>query len=136
MSARRKARKRALDILFEADLRGVDALGLLGQRGEDELSQGAYADQLVNGVVEHREKIDELIQTYSEGWEMDRMPAIDRNVLRIALYELLWEPEVDDSVAISEAVELASELSTKDSGTYLNGVLARIQTLKSVISLK
>ncbi len=135
MSARRKARKRALDILFEADMRNVSARELLALRPSDELSQGEYVKTLVEGVEEHREKIDELIHTYAEGWDMDRMPAIDRNLLRIALFEILWEGDLDDKIAVSEAVEIAGELSTKDSAGYINGVLGRVIVLKSVISL-
>ncbi len=136
MSARRKARKRALDILYEADLREVDALSILTVRPADELSAGDYVSILVQGVSSHREKIDELIHTYAEGWDMDRMPAIDRNLLRIALYEILWELELNDQIAVSEAVELAQELSTKDSASYINGILGRVITLKSLISLE
>ena len=135
MSARRKARKRALDILFEADLRSGDPLAILSQRPATELSEGEYVETLVRGVCANKEKIDELIHTYAEGWDMDRMPAIDRNLLRIALYEILWESELSDQVAVSEAVELAQELSTKDSASYINGILARIITLKSLITL-
>lgn len=135
MSARRKARKRALDLLFEADMRGVLAVDLLGERAVEDLSQAEYVRTLVNGVGEHLVKIDELIHTYAEGWDMDRMPTIDRNLLRIALYEILWSQSVDDKVAVSEAVEIAQELSTKDSAAYINGVLGRVIVLKSVISL-
>ena len=135
MSARRKARKRALDILFESDMRNVSATELLEQRPGEELSQVEYLHSLVSGVVEHRAKIDELIHTYAEGWDMDRMPVIDRNLLRIALFEILWNSDVDDKVAISEAVEIAQELSTKDSASYINGILGRVILLKSVISL-
>ena len=135
MSARRKARKRALDLLFESEMRGVVATELLATRPSDELSQGEYVQTLVSGVSEHRAKIDELINTYAEGWDMDRMPVIDRNLLRIALFEILWNPEVDDQVAVSESVEIAQELSTKDSASYINGILGRVILLKSVISL-
>ncbi len=135
MSARRKARKRTLDILFEADMRGVSAVDLLQVRPIDEISESAYARTLVLGVAEHGVKIDELIHTYAEGWDMDRMPIIDRNLLRIALFEILWSAELDDKIAVSEAVEIAQELSTKDSAAYINGVLGRVILLKSVISL-
>ena len=135
MSARRKARKRALDILYESDLRNVSARELLTLRPSEELSQGEYVTTLVQGVEAHREKIDELIHTYAEGWDMDRMPAIDRNLLRIALFEILWESNLDDKIAVSEAVEIANEISTKDSAGYINGVLGRVIVLKSVISL-
>lgn len=130
MSARSKARKRALDILYEADIRKSSALELLSVRPPEDLSQGQYSTELVTGVIEHQEKIDELIVTYAQGWDMDRMPAIDRNILRIAIYEILWRSEIDDSVAVSQAVELATDLSTMDSASYINGVLGRIIILK------
>ena len=135
MSARRKARKRALDFLYEADIRGASALDLLASRPAEELSQGDYVGQLLHGVEEHRLKIDELITTYAQGWDMDRMPAIDRNILRIALLEILWLEELDDQIAISEAVEIATELSTDDSAKYINGVLGRIVILKPSFAL-
>ena len=135
MSARRKARKRALDILFEADMRSVRPTDLLELRPISEISEANYVRTLVLGTSEHRAKIDEVIITYAEGWDMDRMPVIDRNLLRIALYEILWSTEVDDKIAVSEAVEMAQELSTKDSASYINGVLGRVMVLKSVISL-
>ena len=135
MSARGKARKRALDILFESDLRSSSALSLLESRPPEDLSQGQYSEELVKGVIERQEKIDELINTYAQGWDMDRMPAIDRNLLRIALFEMLWRDDIDDNVAISQAVELATELSTMESPAYINGVLGRIVVLKSTISI-
>lgn len=135
MSARRKARKRALDLLFEADVRSVASVDLLKERAVEDLSQAEYVRTLVEGVTQHRSKIDELIHTYAEGWDMDRMPVIDRNLLRIALFEILWSEQVDDKVAVSEAVEMAQELSTKDSAAYINGILGRVIPLKSVISL-
>lgn len=135
MSARGKARKRALDILFESDLRSSSALSLLESRPPEDLSQGQYSEELVKGVIERQEKIDELINTYAQGWDMDRMPAIDRNLLRIALFEMLWREDIDDNVAISQAVELATELSTMESPAYINGVLGRIVVLKPTISL-
>ena len=135
MSARGKARKRALDILFESDLRSSSALSLLETRPPEDLSQGQYSEELVKGVIERQEKIDELINTYAQGWDMDRMPAIDRNLLRIALFEMLWRDDIDDKVAISQAVELATELSTMESPAYINGVLGRIVVLKPTISI-
>lgn len=135
MSARRKARKRALDFLYEADIRGASALDLLALRPAEELSQGEYVKELLVGVAEHRSKIDELITTYAQGWDMDRMPAIDRNILRIALFELLWVDGLDDQIAVSEAVEIATELSTDDSAKYINGVLGRIVILKPSFAL-
>ena len=130
MSARRKARKRALDFLYEADLRGTNALELYLARGSDELAQEAYVEKLLRGVAEHQNRLDELIMTYAQGWDMDRMPAIDRNLLRLSIYELLWEPELDEKIAINEAVEMAAELSTNDSSSYVNGVLGRIAAIK------
>jgi N utilization substance protein B len=135
MSARRKARKRALDLLFESDLRGTNPLELLSSRPTPDLAEAEYVAVLINGVSQYKEKIDEFINTYAEGWDMDRMPAIDRNLLRVALYEILWQEGLDDQIAANEAVELASELSTKDSAAYINGVLGRIIALKSVLPL-
>jgi N utilization substance protein B len=135
VSARGKARKRALDILFESDLRSSSAIELLSSRPPEDLSQGQYSAEIVRGVNEHREKIDELIVTYAEGWDMDRMPAIDRNILRISIFEILWNPELDDAVAVSQAIELATELSTEKSPAYINGVLGRIIVLKPSFAL-
>lgn len=135
MSARRKARKRALDFLYEADIRSASAIELLGSRGESELSERDYVMELLVGVDANRTKIDELITTYAQGWDMDRMPAIDRNILRIALFEILFKSDLDDQIAASEAVEIASELSTDDSAKYINGVLGRIIILKPSFAL-
>jgi len=135
VSARRKARKRALDFLYEADIRSSNAIDLLGTRGESDLSQSDYVLELLVGVDANRAKIDELITTYAQGWDMDRMPAIDRNILRIALFEILFKNDLDDQIAASEAVEIATELSTEDSAKYINGVLGRIIILKPSIAL-
>jgi transcription antitermination protein NusB len=130
MTARRKARKRALDVLYEADLRGVpiaEALEQYVQRLERPHPEHlGYAVRLVEGVAEHHDRIDELVASYAEGWTLDRMPPVDRNLARIAVYELLYVDEIDAPVAITEAVELARQLSTEDSPRFLNGVLARI----------
>ena len=129
--ARSKARKRALDILFEAELRGVPVLELLAERttlGSPPVQP--YAADLVRGVTVHAARIDELLAEYAEGWTLDRMPAVDRNVLRIGVYELLWAQDVPDAVAISEAVLLAGDLSTEASPAFVNGLLARIAELK------
>ena len=135
MSARRKARKRALDFLYEADIRDARAIDLLESRGEIELSERDYVGELLSGVETNALKIDELITTYAQGWDMDRMPAIDRNILRIALFEILFKSDLDDQVAASEAVEIATELSTEDSAKYINGILGRIIILKSSFAL-
>ena len=129
--ARSKARKRALDILFEAEQRGTPVLDLLAER----ITLGSppvpgYAADLVRGVTVHTARIDELISQYAEGWTMDRMPAVDRNVLRIGVYELLYADDVPDAVAMSEAVLLAQDLSTEASPAFVNGLLARIAKLK------
>jgi N utilization substance protein B len=135
MSARRKARKRALDFLYEADIRKASALGLYAARPAEELSEGGYVAVLLNGVSDHLAKIDELIVTYAQGWDLDRMPSIDRNLLRIALFEILWSENLDDKIAVSEAVEIAKELSTDESAGYINGVLGRIIALKPALTI-
>ena len=135
MSARSKARKRALDYLYEADIKKVLAADLFSARGANELSQEPYVLVLINGVAEHLPKIDELIITYAQGWDMDRMPPIDRNILRIAIFEILWAAEIDIQVACDEAVELAKSLSTDESSSYINGVLGRIIKLKDSIAI-
>jgi N utilization substance protein B len=135
VSARRKARKRALDFLYEADIRSASAIELVGTREESELSEREYVMELLVGVATNKVKIDELITTYAQGWDMDRMPAIDRNILRIALFEILFKSDLDDQIAASEAVEIATELSTDDSAKYINGVLGRIIVLKPSFAL-
>ena len=135
MSARSKARKRALDFLYEGEIKKADAVELFKTRGATELSQEPYVMVLLAGVAEHINKIDELIITYAQGWDMDRMPPIDRNILRIAIYEILWESAVDLQVACDEAVELAKSLSTDESSSYINGVLGRIIKLKDSIAI-
>ncbi len=135
MSARSKARKRALDFLYEADIKKVQASELFWARGAAELSQEPYVLTLLSGVAEHINKIDELIITYAQGWDMDRMPPIDRNILRIAIYEILWAADIDLQVACDEAVELAKSISTDESSSYINGVLGRIIKLKDSIAI-
>jgi N utilization substance protein B len=136
MSARTKARKRALDLLFECDLRDSDALATLAER----LAQATpvvaeYTVTLVEGVVAHRARIDELISTYAVGWTLERMPAVDRNLLRIGTFELLWSDDVPDGVVLSEAVNLARTLSTDDSPSFVNGVLAKLLEEKPALAL-
>ena len=133
MSARRKARKRALDFLYEADLRSANLLDLYHSRPSEDLSQEEYVLTLLQGVTEHSAKIDELIHTYAQGWDIDRMPAIDRNLLRLSIYEILWESGLDDKIAVNEAVEMAGEISTTESSAYINGVLGRIIAIKASI---
>ncbi|WP_189082243.1 transcription antitermination factor NusB [Mangrovihabitans endophyticus] len=130
MPARRKARKRALDVLYEADLRGMPPaqvlttyLDRIARPRPDHLD---YTVRLVEGIGTHQDRIDELLASYAEGWTIERMPVVDRNLARIAAYELLYVDEIDDPVAISEAVELAKQMSTDDSPRFLNGILGRI----------
>ncbi len=140
MTARSKARKHSLDLLYEADIRGSEPVELLSLRdieldGPDARPVRDYTKVLVIGVSEHRRKIDELITTYAKGWDMDRLPAVDRNILRLAIYEILWEDGLDDAIAIDEALSLAKELSTDDSAGYIHGVLGRITSIKTTLSL-
>lgn len=136
MAARSKARKRALDILFEAELRGLPTLELLSERQSlGDVPVQPYAAELVRGVASHSERIDELISWNLVDWTLERMPAVDRNILRIGVYELLWAGDVPDGVAISEAVALAQDLSTDNSPSFVNGVLARIKAEKPTLSL-
>ncbi|BCJ67873.1 transcription antitermination factor NusB [Polymorphospora rubra] len=130
MPARRKARKRALDVLYEADLRDLPPAQVLTTylaRLDRPLPEHiGYTTSLVEGVAANLDRIDELISSYAEGWTIDRMPTVDRNLARIAVQELLYVDEIDDAVAITEAVELAKQMSTDDSPRFLNGVLGRI----------
>ncbi|MGI5168840.1 transcription antitermination factor NusB [Spirillospora sp. CA-253888] len=138
MSARTKARKLALDILFAAELREERPSDVLAQRGrpnQDELAEFAHAVRIVEGVQEHAERIDELIATYATGWTLERMPVVDRNILRMGAFELLWVDDVPDGVAVTEAVKLATELSTDESPRFVNGLLAQLQRLKPSLSL-
>lgn len=129
MAARSKARKRALDILFASELRSEDPVVALDRAIEaGEGPTNDYTSTLVRGVVEHRERIDEVLTTYSKGWTLSRMPAVDRNVLRIGVYELLWgDDDVPETVAVSEALHLVQDLSTDDSPAFVNGLLGSIQ---------
>lgn len=132
MSARSKARKRALDVLFSSDVRGDELSVTLAAEARRASSEPArqtswlYAREIVDGIIDHGDEIDELITTHSRDWKIDRMPAVDRAILRIAVWELIHNDEVPTAVAIDEAVELAKELSTDDSGAFVHGVLARV----------
>lgn len=127
MSARSKSRKRALDVLYEADMRSAVVDVVLSRR---ESPLDPFAEEIVKGVSEKISRLDELIETYSQGWDLDRMPIVDRNILRIAIYEILYSDEVPDAVAIDEALELARSLSTDDSASFINGVLAQVVKFK------
>jgi len=140
VSARSKARKQALDLLYETDIRGTNLVETLVSRdipaeGPDARPIREYTKELVNGVSDNRRKIDELITTYAHGWDMDRLPAVDRNILRLGIYEILWSTDVPMSVAIDEALILAKELSSDDSSKYIHGVLGRIASIKDTISI-
>jgi N utilization substance protein B len=140
MSARSKARKRALDVLYEADIRSVSAVEILAstqarRSDEGQAALNEYVAQLVDGVVAHQAYIDELLGSYSMGWTLDRMPTVDRAILRIGTFELLWRDDVPDAVVISEAVTLAQDLSTDESASFVNGLLARLAELKPRLAL-
>jgi N utilization substance protein B len=136
VSTRSKARKAALDLLYEGDIRNRSAVELLNTRkNELEYLIREYTEFLVAGVVEKRERLDEIISMRAKDWDLDRMPVVDRNILRLGTFELLWGNDLPEGVAISEAVELAKTLSTEDSATYINGVLAAISEIKASLSL-
>ena len=127
MAARSKARKRAVDILFEADVRGTDPVATLAERlAQADPPVPDYSVELVEGVTANIALLDQVLADHAEGWTVDRMPPVDRAVLRLALYELLVRDDVPDAVVIDEAVELAKSLSTDDSPKYVNGVLGRV----------
>ena len=127
MAARSKARKRAVDVLYEADVRSRNRRELLGERVADgNPPVPEHTIRLVEGFDENARRIDELIDTHASGWSIDRLPDVDRAILRMAVFELLWADDVPDAVVIDEAVELAKALSTDDSPAYVNGVLGAI----------
>jgi N utilization substance protein B len=132
MSARSKARKRALDILFQADVRGEDFATVLAAEARRAASEPAreaswlYAREIVDGVIDNSDEIDEQITTYAKDWTLARMPAVDRAVLRIGVWEILFNDDVPAAVAIDEAVELVKEYSTEEAGAFVHGVLARV----------
>ncbi|MEY4136024.1 MAG: transcription antitermination factor NusB [Actinomycetota bacterium] len=135
MSARSKARKRALDILYESDMRALEPRDVLSTQTDRRAAQGepelnAYVSELVDGVIAHQARIDELLSTYSMGWSLERMPAVDRAILRLSAYEVLYRDDIPDTVAISEAVALAQDLSTEESSSFVNGLLARLSEVK------
>jgi N utilization substance protein B len=136
VSARTKARKRALDILYSADMRQIsidDAIAAEAARAVSEPARAAswlYAREIVDGIVDNQADIDEMIETYAVGWTLARMPAIDRALLRIGIWEIMFNDEVPDAVAISEAIEAATVLSTDDSAGFINGLLAKISQVK------
>ncbi|GAA4925695.1 MULTISPECIES: transcription antitermination factor NusB [Nesterenkonia] len=135
MAARSKARRRALEILFEAEQRELSPAEVLASRARTtDQVLNEYVPVLVNGVVEHRETIDELLSTYARGWTIERMPRVDLQALRIGAWEILHNPDIPDGVAVAEAVALTRELSTEESPRFVNGVLGRIQKLKPTLT--
>jgi N utilization substance protein B len=136
MAARRKARKAALDLLFEADQRGLNVAALLAERlarPGDGPALRQHTVDTVEGVAAHWATITELLTTYSHGWTIERMPAVDRAILRVGAYEVLYDESVPDSVAIAEAVALATALSTDESPSFVNGLLARLAEVKPTL---
>ena len=135
MTARSKARKRALDVMFESEVRGLGPDGTLPERiAAAEPPVNEYTVRLVRGVAEHQDRIDDLLSTYSQGWSLQRMPAVDRNALRIGVFEVLYVEEVPDAVAVSEAINLVRDLSTDESPAFVNGVLGNIVRDKARLS--
>ena len=136
MGARSKARKRALDVLFEADQRRLAPMDVLASRIAEPGTEAAlpqYSVDLVEGVLDQQQRIDELIETYAQGWSLDRMPAVDRAALRLGAWEILFNDDVPDAVAVNEAVELVRALSTDDSPNFVNGLLGRLVELKPTL---
>lgn len=139
MSARSKARKQTLDLLYEADIRGTAAIDILASRSDNDSDAGArpireFTRELIAGISAQKRKIDELISTYAQGWDMDRLPTVDRNILRLAIYELIWTPDLPEGVVINEALELAKQLSTDESASYIHGVLGKISMIRESIA--
>ncbi|GGG59365.1 N utilization substance protein B [Kocuria dechangensis] len=134
MSARGKARRRAVEILFEAEQRHEDARQVMERRRlHSDALVSPYAEELVLGVLMRRGEIDEYLETYSQGWTLERMPAVDRNVLRVGAWELLFNDDVPDAVAVAEAVNVAKELSGDESPGFVNGLLGRLQKMKPTL---
>lgn len=140
MSARSKARKRALDVLYEADVRGANPLDVLAdvtarRQADEGVTPHDFTVVLVEGVQAHRDRIDDLVQSNSHGWVLSRMPAVDRNILRLGAFEILWGHDAPDAVVIDEAVNLARELSTDESPSFVNGLLARLVEMRPYLEL-
>ncbi len=139
MAARNKARKRAFQILFEAEQRGAAPTAVmadwirLARTDDRQPPVTEYTTQLVEGYTAHADRIDELLSGHAVGWTLDRMPAVDRNVLRLGTYELIWEDDVPDAVVLDEAVQLAKEFSTDESPSFVNGLLGRLMELKPTL---
>jgi N utilization substance protein B len=123
VAPRRESRERALGLCYELEARDITVEALLADLP---VEPDEYALELLRGVADNGDDIDRLLREYSEHWAVERMPAVDRAVLRLGCFELAHEPEVPTAVVISEAVDLAKQYSTKDSGRFVNGLLAKI----------
>ncbi|GAB77698.1 NusB antitermination factor [Austwickia chelonae] len=136
--ARTKARRAALDLLFESEQRGLNAGTLLAERMTKPVAETplrGYTVEIVDGVVEHWQRINEVLGTYSQGWPVERMPAVDRAILRVGAWEVLYNSDVPDAVATQQAVELATALSTDESPSFVNGLLSRLSEVKNTLDL-
>ncbi len=139
MSSRTKSRKRAIDALFAADLRGISPQETLTEakdansdrQNQDEIF--GYASEIVTGFDSHRDEVDAYLEAYSQGWSIERMPAVDRAIMRVATWEIVFNDDIPDAVAVNEAVELAKEYSTDDSPGFINGLLQKIASTKSAL---
>ena len=139
MSARSKARKQALDILYESDIRGATPESILDSRAVPEEGLDArplreFTRELILGVVSNKRKIDELITTYAQGWDMDRLATVDRNILRLAIFEIIWSDDLADGIAIDEALTLARDISTDESSAFIHGLLGKISSIKDSVA--
>ena len=133
-TARSRSRLRAVEILFEAEQRGTTPdEGIRARVDHTDLRVNAYAQQVIDGVITGQERLDEALTSYSRGWSLDRMPAVDRVILRVGAWELLFNDEVPDGVAVAEAVTLAQQLSTDESPEFVNGLLGRLQQVKPTL---
>lgn len=134
MSARGRARRRALEILFESEQRGSSPIdGIEHRRANTEQTINAYTVELVHGVSAEQDQIDEILSSYAQGWTLQRMPSVDRSILRTGAWELLFNDEVPDGVAVAESVAMAREYSTESSPEFINGLLGRLQKIKPTL---
>lgn len=134
--ARRKARRRAVEVLYESEVRAISVDDVIARRrAQPEPPINEFTESLARFIDQRRERIDELLEAYAIGWTLERMPVVDRNILRMGAYELLWDDEIPDGVAIAEAVGVAKELSTDDSPSFISGLLSRLMENKSTLAL-
>lgn len=134
--ARRKARRRAVEVLYESEVRAISVDDVIARRrAQPEPPINEFTESLARAIDERRGRIDELLDAYAIGWTLERMPVVDRNILRMGAYELLWDDGIPDGVAIAEAVGVAKELSTDDSPSFISGLLSRLMENKSTLAL-